>query len=369
MPLYYTGVTEGRLKDVLGSLMNSCCVFSQAGAPAVSNDVWQLSQFIRFNQQNPNTVHVSESTAHTPLPSTPSSKHSSAEVSGSCRDSKPQLSNLQTEPVDDLNKPQQHSQSHENSCHQNSSHNCPSLELRKPTCKTHTKPAKEDCTDHGEAALSVRREETSVTKDKDKDPGLTDRPKVKIKTKHCRKSNEKDSKKESKRTTKHTASNKPKAGSELDVKLGPQSGCTSCGKTYPDLCSCPSQSLTQSDHLSLQPPVKINKPKEEKTSRKDSKKPHKTAHSQPGKSKGVVKLPQLLVVKIDLSLLSRVPRASGDLQDANSNAKKKAVVVKPKGTQNLNKKSSKVSDVCTESSGDQNTEVSSYFNVRFVVVF
>ena len=311
----------------------------------MSHGDWQLGNWIRSNQQNLSTesqgsTHVSGRTAHKQLQLNQSSKHSSVEVVDPSREAKAQLSSHQKELSDNHAKPQQCRESHQDNSYQQRSQNSPSADFRKLSYNIHSsKPAKESCPDHSEAAVSVKCEEVVATRDKD--PCFTDRPKVKTKTRHCKRSKDStDSKQDSKRTSKHTSLDKRKAGSEPGVTLVLYGHCPSCGVRYPNPCSCPTQSPVQPDQLSPTPPVRIrcSKPKAEKTCQKGTKKSHKTTHKPSEKtgptakaSRDLHKPPRSLLVKINLSLLSRVPQMSGNRQELPSNGKRSALVIEQDG--------------------------------------
>lgn len=211
---------------------------------------------------------------------------------------------------------------------------------RKLSCNTFfSKPVKAGCPDHTEAALGVKCEEVVATRDKD--PCFTDRPKVKTKTGHSKKSKDsRDTKRDNKRTSKHPSLDKRKAVSDPEATLVPYGHCPSCGVQYPNPCSCPTQSPAQPDQLSPAPPVKItsSKPKSETICQKGTKTLHKATHKHSQKTGQTAKSsrdphrpPRSLLVKIDLSLLSRVPQTSGNNQEIPSNAKRSAQVIEQDG--------------------------------------
>ncbi|XP_023264466.1 AF4/FMR2 family member 1-like [Seriola lalandi dorsalis] len=311
---------------------------------AVSHGDWQLGNWIRSNQQNASAesqggTHVSGSPTHKQFLPTQSSKHSSVEVVDPTRESKPQLSSHQKQLGNNLAKPQQCRESHQENCYQQSSQKSPSADFRKLSCNTHSsKPAKESRPDHSEAAVSVKCEEVVATRDKDS--SFTDRPKVKTKTRHCKKSKVSSDSKQDDKRTKHTSLDKRKTGSQPEVALVLYGHCPTCGVRYPNPCSCPTQSPAQPEQLSPVPPVRIScsKPKAESTCQKGAKKPDKTSHKHSEKtrhsakgSRDLHRPPRSLLVKIELSLLSRVPQTSGKPQDIPSNAKRPALVIEQEG--------------------------------------
>ncbi|XP_042364862.1 AF4/FMR2 family member 4 isoform X2 [Plectropomus leopardus] len=320
-------------------------VKTECDAPAVAHSDWQLGNWIRSSQQNSSTesqsgVHASESPTHKQPPPSQSSKLSlSVEVADSTRESKPQLSSHRKKFTDRLTKPQQHSESpHDNYNHQSNQesisadlNSCSSS--KKLSCSTHSsKPAKANYPDRTEAAVSVKCEEV-------KDPCFTDRPKVKTKTGRSQKSKDsRDTKRDTKRISKHTTLDKRKARLEPKVTVVLCDRCPSCGVRSPNLCSCHTQSSAQPaqpDQLSPAPPLRISRtePKLETICQKGKKIPHKTIHKhsektgRAGKSSWDHHSPcRSLLVKIDLSLLSRVPRTSGKQQAIASSAKRQALV-------------------------------------------
>ncbi|KAM9338444.1 AF4/FMR2 family member 1-like [Symphorus nematophorus] len=312
-------------------------VKSEPDAPAVTHVDWQLGNWIRSSQQNCSTdsqsgAQASESPAHKQPPPTQSSKLSSVELIEPTKESKPQLSSHHKEFTDNVGKPQQFSENPQDKHSQQSSQKKPSADVsscsRKLPCNI-SKPAKAGCT---EAATGVKCEEVVATRDKD--PCFTDRPKVK--TKHSKKSKDSsDTKRDSKWTSKHTSLDKRKAGSEPDVALILHSHCPSCGMQYPNPCSCPTQSPAQPDQLSPAPPLKISCSKKSETCHKGSKIPHKTTHKPSEKTghtaKGSRRPLRSLLVKIDLSLLSRVPQTSSNRQETSGDAKRSVVVTEQDG--------------------------------------
>lgn len=327
----------------------SSSVKTETDAPAVTHVDWQLGNWIRSSQQSSRTesqsgAHASESPAHKQPPPTQTSKHSSVEVVDPTRESKSQLSSHQKEFTDSLGKPQQLSEGPQDNCNQHSSQKSPSADVnscsRKLSCSTHAlKPAKAGCPGHTEAALDVKCEEVVATRDKN--PCFTDRPKVKTKTGRSNKSKDSsDTKRDSKRTSKHTSLDKRKAGSVPDVSLVLNSHCPSCGVQYPNPCSCPAQSPAQLEQLSPAPTVRISysKTKSETICQKGTKIPHKATHRHPQKTGHAAKSsrdpsrpPRSLLVKIELSLLSRVPQASGNRQELPGGARKSALVIEQDG--------------------------------------
>uniref|UniRef100_A0A3P8TNA7 AF4/FMR2 C-terminal homology domain-containing protein n=1 Tax=Amphiprion percula TaxID=161767 RepID=A0A3P8TNA7_AMPPE len=310
-------------------------VKTEPDAPAVSHGDWQLGNWIRSSQQNSTTesqssAHVSESPTQKNQMPTKSSKKSSVEVVNPTGQSKPQLSSHQKELTDNLPIPQQSRESpQDNCCHQSSQKSLSSDVNSCSSSRKLSKPAKAGCPDRTGAAVSAKYEEVITTQTKE--PCFTDRPKVKTKTGHGKKSSG-DTKKDIKRT-KHTPPGKQKAGSEpgTGAMLVQYGDCPSCGVHHPNPCSCPTQSPAQPDQLSSAPPVRVSssKPKAESICQRGAKMPHKTDHKHLEKpehtakgSRDLHRPPRSLMVKIDLSLLSRVPQTSSIHQRVPSNSKR-----------------------------------------------
>ncbi|XP_026210058.1 AF4/FMR2 family member 4 isoform X2 [Anabas testudineus] len=306
----------------------SSSVKTEPDAPAVSNGDWQLGNWIRSNQQNCSTESqggalVSENPAHKQLLPIQSSKHASVDVVNPIKESKP--SSQQKKFSGNIAKPQQCNESPQDNCYQQSSQQSPSDSCKLSFNIHSSKPAKAGCPDHTEAALGVKCDEVSATQAKE--PCFTDRPKVKTKIRPSKKRKDgSDTKGDKKRTSKHSSLDKRKAGSEPEpeVALVLYGHCPSCGVRYPNPCSCPTQSPTQPDQLSPAPPVRIScgKVKPETTCQKGIKMPHKTTHKHLEKTRHTTKSSgdldrsvRSLLVKIDLSLLSRVPQTSRGHQE------------------------------------------------------
>lgn len=294
---------------------------------------WQLGNWIRSSQQNSGIEGrggASESPTRKHPPPTQSSKHSSVEVVDPTRESKPQLSFHQKAFTDSLGKPQQYRENPQDTFNQQRSQKSPSADVnscsRKVSCTYSSVTANADCQDRADAALIVKCEE--VVETRPTDPCFKDRPKVKTKTGHGKKSKDSgDAKRDSKRTSKHTALDKRKAGSEPDVPLALCGSCPACGVGYPNPCSCPTQNRAQPDKLSPAPSVRIScsKPKSEKSTKTTHKHPGMTGHRAKS-SRDSRRPPKSLLVKIDLSLLSRVPQTSFNCQQKPSDAKRTALV-------------------------------------------
>lgn len=304
---------------------------------------WQLGNWIRSSQQNScaeGNNSVSESPAHKQPPPSQSSKQSSLEVVEPVREPEPRLSSQQTEVTESLGKPQKCSESPQDGLKLQSSQTPPSADLnscsRKLSCTTNSsKPSKAGC---AEAAVDMKCEEVVATRARD--PCVTDRPKVKTKTGHSKRKDRSGAKKDGKRPSKQASLDKQKSGSEPEAALVPSGHCPLCGKQYPNPCSCPTQSPAQPDQLSPAAPVKTScsRPKSESICQKSTKIPQKTAHKHPEKTGQAAKSSRdphrplrSLLVKFDLSLLSKVPQASGSPQETLGTAKRSALVVEKDG--------------------------------------
>lgn len=313
-------------------------VLSQPETPAVSHDDWQLGKWISSIQPNSSTetqcgTHVARSPTHKQLLPTQSSRHFSVEVVDPSGESKPQLSSHQKELGDGVAKPQQCRETHQDNCYQQSSQNPLPADFRKLSCKTHSsKPAKKSCPDRSDATVSVKCEEVVATRVKD--PCFTDRPKVKTKPRHISKKSKdgSDSKQDAKRTIQHTSLDKRKSGSKPELTQVVFGQGPACGVRYPNPCSYPTQNPAQPNRSSPVPPLKISssKPQVEQ----GTKKSHKTSHKHLAKtrpsakgSQDLLRPARPLLVKIDLSLLTRVPQTSSSHQEMPSGAKRSVVVI------------------------------------------
>ncbi|KAK2819284.1 hypothetical protein Q5P01_024845 [Channa striata] len=303
---------------------------TEPDTPAVSHGDWQLVNWIRSNHQNSSNESqggalVSKSPAHKRLQPTQSSRQSTVDVVDPTRESKG--SSHQIELSNNIAKPQQSSKVPQDNGLQQSSQQSP-LKLQ---CNTRSsKPAKAGRPDHTEAARKVKCEEATSTREND--PCFADKPKVKTKTRHSKKSKDtNDSKRETKRTAKQMSLDKRKAGSDPEPEATPflYSHCPSCGARHPKPCSCLPQNPAQPDQLSPTPPVKVScsKFKAENTCQKVTKMPRKTTHKGLEKtelsskgSRDLSRPPTCLLVTIDLNLLSRVPQASSSHQESPSSA-------------------------------------------------
>ncbi|KAF7653994.1 hypothetical protein LDENG_00075200 [Lucifuga dentata] len=291
--------------------------------PAVTHGDWQLGNWIRSSQQNSSNdsqggAQASKSPTHKrPLP-TLSSRRSSLEMLSPTSKSKLQLRSHQKELSDSRDKPP--SESLQSNCCQQSIQKSPSTDLsrhmrsRKTSGNTHPpKSATATC-----PAVKIKFAE-AVAK-RDKDPCFSDRPKVKTKTGHRKNSKDRsESKRDNKRTSEHASLDKQKAESEPghDVTLVLNGHCPTCGVRLSNACSCPSLNPAHPDQLPPTSPatIKHSRSKTETTHQKGIKKPHKgscpAAQQHTDKvSRDTQRPRESLLVKINLSLLSRIPQAT-----------------------------------------------------------
>ncbi|XP_054612236.1 AF4/FMR2 family member 1 isoform X2 [Dunckerocampus dactyliophorus] len=283
---------------------------TEPDAAAASHGDWQLGNWIRSSQQNSgnesqSVSKVCESPAHEPPQPLQSSKHSNVETTDPVGESKPpkdfggNLPNVQ---------PSVES-SHESLC-QNSAADMNGCTSSKKHSGIAHKPAK----DHTEAAHNVTCEDAMVL-------SISDKPKVKTKMGRYKKSS--DSKSSSERTFKVPDKEKTESNHRPEV-VQVQRDCLSCGARHPDPCSCRPQNPARPDHPSPAPLVRTScsKPNVEVVCHKEAKMipkaPSSTTHKSSKKSGRVSKSSlnihnrpvTSLLVKIDLSLLSRVPQVT-----------------------------------------------------------
>ncbi|KAM3873953.1 AF4/FMR2 family member 1-like [Diretmus argenteus] len=319
---------------------------TKTDVPAVTHGEWQLGNWIRSSQQNSSTE--SQSNAHASERPTQSSKATKGKVAHPTGEHKPHLYSLQNEFSDNRAKPQKGSEGPQ----KNYSHKSPSTSLksthtnsRKTSDHKHpSKAAKASFPEDPQPGLHV--ESVDVLATRDKDPSLTDRPKVKTKTGHSKNNGNKSCTKaevRSKSAAKRSSFDKRKAESEpgSKVTLVLYGRCPSCGVKSPSPCSCLTPSPAPADQLppTPTPPVKIrcSKVKTPGTvAQKGPKKPHRSVpppvpqHSKPGvpakASCDSQRPPGSLLVKINLSLLLRVPQVSRVPQAPRSSGKRPSTV-------------------------------------------
>lgn len=309
-------------------------VFEQPDAPAVNYCDWQLVHFIRSNQQKSNAdSFVSQSPSHKELLPTQSSKLSSGDTSKKSTLSKLQPFSEQKQLGDGLPVPQQCNEIHQNNYLCQQSHK-ESLSPEVSCFNNLLKLSKQVTggSGHIEAALNVKCEDFATTQTK-KEVCFPDRLKVKTKTGH-RKKGSTDITKDIKRTKYTKVVEKQKFESEVTPVL--YGHCPLCGVSYPNTCSCPTQSPVQPAQPSSAPPMKTSckKAKKETVQQNSNKVPQKSTFKHLEKSGNVPKAcqdksqpPRSLLVKINQSLLARVPQTSTTDKGTPSSAKRPVLVI------------------------------------------
>lgn len=166
-----------------------------------------------------------------------------------------------------------------------------------------------------------------------REPCFTVRPKVKTKMGPDRKHQDRcEAKKTNKRTCKQASHSKRKAGSQSEVALVLYGHCPSCGVQYPNSCSCPTHSPAPPDQASPAAPIRISctKSKSDSIFQKGAKVPQKNVRKRrdkaPRSSRDSRGIPRSLLVKIDLSLLSKVPQTSGGRRESLCKTKRSSAV-------------------------------------------
>lgn len=295
---------------------------------------WQLVHFIRSNQQKSNAdSSVSQSPSHKQLLPAQNSKLASGETSKTSTLSKLPPFSEQKKSGDDPPVPQRCEEIHQNNylCQQSLKK---SLSPEVGCFNNPLKLSKQATggSDHTEAALDVKCEDFATTQTK-KELCFPDRPKVKTKTGH-RKKGSTDINKDIKRTKCTKVVEKQKVESEVTPVL--YGHCPLCGVSYPNTCSCPTQSPAQPAEPSSAPPIKTSckKAKKETVQQSSNKVPPKSTLKHLEKSGNVAKasqdksqLPRSLLVKIDLSLLAQVPQMSITHKGTPSSAKRPVLVL------------------------------------------
>lgn len=323
--------SEGTTEDPPQASVRSS-VKTKPDTPALSHGDWQLGNWIRSSQQSSSTegqggAHVPESPAHKQLPPTHSSKR--GEAFDPIREpiTKPLLSPCQKEFSVNLTIPQQRSETPQENHSQPSGQKALSADVNGlGGSRKLSKPVKAGRPDRNDGALSVKSEDVVTTQTKDL------RPKVKTKIGHGKKSKDK---RDSKRDTKRTIQTSQAASEPPEVPPSLSSHCSSCKGHYPNPCSCPNPSPAQPDLPSPAPPVSRSEPKAEAICQRGTKTSHETTRKHSEKPGHTAKdsralhrpPPRSLLVKIDLSLLSRPPHTpTSTYQGIPSNAKTSAAV-------------------------------------------
>lgn len=279
-------------------------VKNEPEAPAESHRDWQLGEWFRLRQQNSST----DSKTSMQTSSDPSEESKSSSQQRALNDNvvvtQQSSESIQGGSFSQNNRTKRLSDG--------ASHSSHSRKLSKSSAAA--------CPDFPETTLSVKSEELTTTEMTEQH--VTDNPKVKSKTGYSKK----DGTKRDAKRTKHTKHKK--GGSEVSLLL--YGHCPSCGIRYPNPCSCLAQSPSQRDRLSSAPPLSVDC---HKTST-EAKLPHKSTHKLSYKPSQTAKgswdhyqPPKSLLVKIDLSLLSRFPLGSSNNKGIPSNAKRPALVI------------------------------------------
>ncbi|XP_029940864.1 AF4/FMR2 family member 1-like isoform X2 [Salarias fasciatus] len=247
----------------------------QPDGPALGRGDWQLGNWIRSSQQSSGAeghgaAHVSEGPAHRPLQRTPGSGRSGLEAAAPpSGEAEPQGSSHQAESTPGPGAPQQ-------------------LSLQKAVPadgdgrRGSRKPSQSTAAGGPGAAATAQTRDSS----------FTDKPKVK--TKAGLGGNSQD-----------------KVSIKIRLKRSsilPPALCPSCGAPHPDRSSCPAQSSAPPGPPSLAPPDTGSRSRSRaaprEVSRKRLKQPGRTAKA----GRGLSSSPPSLLVRLDLSLLSRVPQ-------------------------------------------------------------
>ncbi|KAM9820114.1 AF4/FMR2 family member 1-like [Neosynchiropus ocellatus] len=273
------------------------CSTTEADAPAVTRGNWQLGNWIRSSQQNPSSkfqggARVSESLHDTLQPSC-------RELVVPSRESQlsPQRERHTGNKLNPKYRAESSGESHDATLDPHLADM--SVQTSHSLSSAHVLPGKVLCSIKSEAAVAVKSEEIAQEKE---DPRFTERPKVKTKTSHHKKSSHADGK----QTSKHPSKGLNKIKTD---QISPH--CPSCGVRFPDTCAC---------FIKSEPsPGRLGKSKSAKKKAADAplKNPCSLGHKDTKKlrhdkkeAQSSSRPPFPLVVKIDLSLLSRPPRAS-----------------------------------------------------------
>ncbi|KAM4719342.1 LOW QUALITY PROTEIN: AF4/FMR2 family member 1 [Anableps anableps] len=302
--------------------------------PAANHRDWQLGEWLRSHQQN------SSNDAQTPKQTIADTSEESKSLS------------QQGAITDNVAVTQQSSKSVQDaSFSQNNSKKC--LSDRVSHCSSSrklSKPSVAGCPNRSETTL-VKSEELTETSEQH----FTDNSKVRLKTEHYKKDTN-NTKRDAQRT-KHPKHKKGDSG----VTLVLYGHCPTCGIKYPNPCCCSTQSPAQPDHASSPaPPVRVSCPK----TSTGTKVPHKSTYKHSHKTCQAAKNswdhyqpPKSLMVKIDLSLLSRVPLKSSNNKGIPSNAKRPALVIEK---DEASKESSKAHKPGKTNKKSQNVKVETF---------
>eukprot|EP00066_Takifugu_rubripes_P013638 XP_011602904.1 PREDICTED: AF4/FMR2 family member 1 isoform X2 [Takifugu rubripes] len=325
---------------------------AECSSPAAKHVDWQLGNWIPSSKQNSHAEgHCDTRGSDSPRP-----PQSVTEVVEPSWESKPQQ-----EFTKSAGKPHTYSERHQDHYKQPDNPPAPPSSSgvtscsHKHSCPTNTSTSAKAGSIQPPACVKCEKVGAVL----DKDPCFTVRPKVKTKMGPSRKNKDRcETKKDNKRTSKHASHDKLKAGSESEVALVLYGHCPSCGVQYPNSCPCPTHSPPQPDQLSPAPPIRIScsKSNSDVVWQKGTKVPPKTTQKHlektPQSSRNSHRFPRSLLVKIDLSLLSKVPQISRNHRESLSKTKRSSAVKQHDGksseastAQKLGKSSEKSNNV------------------------
>ncbi|XP_028980954.2 AF4/FMR2 family member 1 isoform X1 [Esox lucius] len=288
----------------------------KAEGPVVTN--WQLINWIRGSQQNSTTESQSDA-VHTTLPKVQQGQD--AEDEGEVVPPSDYKSNKALHGPEFSDNEAKVQCSEETAHNQHVHHTSPAT-TRVGDCSGQRKtvgnkhPSRPVKAPHLEAPQAGLRVESVEVAPRDKDPLFTDRPKVKTKTGHGSCKSTKTDKTDSKKPTKRISSEKRKTKQLKSEGGGPKATLVPKREYSPS----PAQRVDQAV-----PSVKTTPSVRTETLpalQKGQKKPrgqspgaaHEAKHESPAKdSTGSQGPPQTLMVKIELSLLSRVPAQNSRL--------------------------------------------------------
>ncbi|XP_054908464.1 AF4/FMR2 family member 1 isoform X2 [Poeciliopsis prolifica] len=266
-------------------------------APAASDRDWQLGERVSSHQQTFSTDR------QTP-------KQSSSDASEESKSFSQQKA-----PTDNMAVTQQSSESVQDASfsQNNGKKSLSDVGSRRSSSRRLSKPSAAGGPNRTETALSVKSEELAAPKT---EHNFTDNPEVKSKMGEHKKETEREAKRT--KYAKHK-----KAG--LEVAPAPRGRCPTCGVHYPKSCCCSAQSPARPAA-----PVRVGCPKNNPETKVPHKSTHKHSHKASQAAKGwwdQYQPPKSLLVRIDISLLSRVPLKSSNNKGMSSNAKRPALAI------------------------------------------
>ncbi|XP_067114339.1 AF4/FMR2 family member 1 isoform X1 [Osmerus mordax] len=322
----------------------------KAEGPMVTN--WQLNNWIRVSQQNPSTESQGEAPLHSPTPKQPPG-HEVEEEGVAAANHSLEFSDNQAKPQREGTHNNQHGRhkpppaavAASSSSSSSSSHN-PSSQRKTVGNKHPSKPAKSSRPDDPRPQAGLRVESVEVAP-RDKDPSFTDRPKVKTKMGHGKSS---AGKTDAKKSAKRSSSDKRKAEAASQgpkVTLAPN--CKREADRGPSPSPRPRPSPAPVEQPSPAPaPAPASAPNLAQIAKTSSrvrtetvpqngqkKPPGPPPPSSPAlqpssklgpsaKASGPPQFPsKALLVKIELSLINRVPQLSKPSQEGQDKARRK----------------------------------------------